>query len=68
MEATVAALIDAGTCEEISSNSNCGDEATGYYHTFEYQGSRIVISSGAPDHDAEYNQLSANPNSRCKSN
>ena len=68
MEATVTALIDTGTCEEISSNSNCGDEATGYYYTFEYEGSRIVISSGAPDHDAEYDQLSANPNSRCKSN
>ena len=66
MEATVKALIDAGTCEEISSNSNCGDEATGYYQTFEYNGNRIVISSGAPDHDAEYDQTKPNPNSRCK--
>ena len=66
MEATVKALIDAGTCEEISSNSNCGDEATGYFQTFEYNGNRIVISSGAPDHDAEYDQTKPNPNSRCK--
>ena len=66
MEATVKALIDAGTCEEISSNSNCGDEATGYYQTFEYNGNRIVVSSGAPDHDAEYDQTKPNPNSRCK--
>jgi len=67
MEATVKALIDAGTCEDISSNSNCGDEATGYYQTFEYNGNRIVISSGAPDHDAEYGQANGgNPNTRCE--
>ena len=66
MEATVKALIDAGTCEEISSNSNCGDDATGYYQTFEYNGNRIVVSSGAPDHDAEYDQTKPNPNSRCR--
>merc|ERR1712027_3223 len=67
MEATVKALIDAGTCEDISSNSNCGDEATGYYQTFEYNGNRIVISSVAPDHDAEYGQANGgNPNSRCE--
>lgn len=66
MEATVKALIDTATCDEISSNSNCGGDAAGYYHSFEYDGNRIVISSGAPDHDAEYDQVTANPNSRCK--
>ena len=66
MEAIVKTLIDAGTCEEVSSNSNCGDEAAGYYGTFEYNGNRIVVSSGAPDHDAEYDQTKPNPNSRCK--
>ena len=66
MEATVKALIDAGTCEAISKNGNCGDDATGYYSTFEYNGYRIVVSSGAPDHDAEYDQTNPNPNDRCK--
>ena len=65
---TVTALIDAGTCDSISSNSNCGTNAAGYYYSFVYNGSRIVISSGAPDHKAEYDQEETNPNTRCKLN
>ena len=68
LEATVTALIDAGTCASVSSNSNCGSNATGFYYSFEYNGSRIVISSGAPDHRAEYDQEVTNPNTRCKLN
>jgi len=66
LEATVTALIDAGTCASVSSNSNCGSNATGFYYSFEYNGSRIVISSGAPDHRAEYDQEVTNPNTRCE--
>ena len=44
------ALIDAGSCPDIASNDNCGDNATSYYSEFEYNGWRYVVTSGAPDH------------------
>ena len=47
------ALIDAGTCSRAQPNDICGDEASGYYETFEYNGQRVIIVSGAPDHAAE---------------
>ena len=68
--ATVKALIDAGTCSPVSTTSNCGDDATGYYETFEYNGQRVIVVSGAPDHAAETDFFldngRANPNVRCK--
>ena len=71
--ATVKALIDAGTCSSVSTNSNCGDDAEGYYETFEYNGNRVIIVSGAPDHEAESELFIPqseggrfNPNVRCK--
>jgi len=60
------ALIDAGTCDAVSPNSNCGTDATSYYKEFEYNGMRVVLSSGVPDHDAESDQLVSNPNERCE--
>ena len=39
---------------------------TGYYNEFEYNGMRVVVSSGAPDHEAEHDQLKNNPNTRCE--
>jgi len=67
---TVKALIDAGTCSSITTTSNCGDDATGYYETFEYNGSRVIIVSGAPNHEAESELFIStgyfNPNSRCE--
>ena len=50
MEAIVTALIDAGTCDDVSANDNCGDDAESYYYTFEYGDSRIVVTSGCPNH------------------
>ena len=67
---TVKALIDAGTCADVESTSNCGDDAEGYYETFEYNGQRVIIVSGAPNHAAESELFLSdgyfNPNSRCK--
>merc|ERR1711963_1238570 len=69
----VKAAIDAGQCASISSSSSCGDSAQGYYETFEYNGQRVIISSGAPSHEAEselYIPASEggffNPNTRCE--
>ena len=68
--ATVKALIDSNTCASISSSSTCSDNAISYYETFEYNGNRVIISSGAPSHDAENVLLQSdgffNPNDRCK--
>ena len=47
---TVKALIDADTCEDVSANDSCGDDAESYYYTFEYGDSRIVVTSGCPNH------------------
>ena len=60
------ALIDAGTCNRVSSNNVCGMAATGYYKEFEYNGMMVVVSSGAPDHPAEHDQFVTNPNTRCE--
>jgi hypothetical protein len=69
---TVIALIDAGTCGSIVTSTNCGDDATGYYETFAYNDThRVIIVSGAPDHQAETELFMGddgefNPNSRCE--
>merc|ERR1719233_790737 len=60
------ALIDAGSCNRVTSNSVCGTAATGYYKEFEYNGMMVVVSSGAPDHPAEHDQFVTNPNTRCE--
>merc|ERR1712080_729934 len=59
----VKGYIDAGTCDTVSSNDNCGDDATSYYNLFTYNGKYVVISSQVPDHDAESDQLNDNGNS-----
>lgn len=60
------ALIDAGTCGPVTASSVCGDDVAGYYNEFEYNGMLVVVSSGAPDHPAEHDQLVSNPNTRCE--
>lgn len=60
------ALIDAGICDTVASNSNCGDNAISYFKDFEYNGERVIISSGIPDHEAEHDMLVSNPNTRCE--
>merc|ERR1711981_553841 len=62
----VKGYIDAGTCDTVSSNTNCGDDATSYYKLFTYNGKYVVISSQVPDHDAESDQLNDNGNRRCE--
>merc|ERR1711890_143792 len=62
----VKGYIDAGTCDTVSSNDNCGDDATSYYNLFTYNGKYVVISSQVPDHDAESDQLNDNGNRRCE--
>jgi len=66
----VKALIDAGTCDSVTTGSDCGDDAEGYYEAFEYNGSRVIIVSGAPNHEAESELFQSdgffNPNVRCE--
>jgi len=60
-------LIDAGTCnEEYADETACGDNATSYYTEFVYNGRRVIVSSGIPDHDAESDQLKPNSDTRCE--
>ena len=49
----VMELIDAGTCADLTVSTNCDTAVTGYFETFEYNGNRVIISSGAPNHAAE---------------
>merc|ERR1712243_113108 len=59
-------LIDAGTCDEGTSNDVCGgDPSSSYYKKFQYNGYRVIISNGVPDHQAEHDAVSSNPNTRC---
>merc|ERR1719268_523485 len=62
----VKSYIDAGTCDSASANLVCGDDATSYYKEFEYNGQRVVISNGIPDHTAESDAIKPNPNTRCE--
>merc|ERR1719322_744848 len=62
----VKGYIDAGTCDTVTTGSTCGDDATSYYSEFEYNGYRVVVANGIPDHDAENDAVSANPNTRCE--
>jgi hypothetical protein len=62
----VKSFIDAGTCTSTLANTNCGDSATSYYNEFEYNGQRVVIASGIPDHIAETDAVKQNPNTRCE--
>ena len=70
--AIVKDLIDSNTCAAVSANSNCGTAAESYYETFEYNGQRVIIVSGAPNHLAETDACcfledgAMNPNTRCK--
>jgi len=64
--ALVKSYIDAGTCEEVSTGDSCGDSAESYYAEFEYNGQRVVINNGIPDHDAENDATNPNPNTRCE--
>ena len=50
----------------VETGSNCGSAAVGYYEEYVTGDSRYVIVSGAPSHDAEYDQVHANPNTRCE--
>jgi len=62
----VKSYIDSGSCAEVSTGARCGDSAESYYSEFQYNGRRIVVSSGIPDHEAEHDQFFVNPNTRCE--
>merc|ERR1719244_265088 len=62
----VQGYIDAGTCGTVSCNNIEGSSAESYYTEFMYNGKRVVVSSQVPDHEAENDALSANPNIRCE--
>jgi len=62
--ARVKAYIDAGTCDEVVTEDVCDDES--YYKEFTYNGKRVVIANGYPDHVAEEDQYETNPNVRCQ--
>jgi len=65
----VKGYIDAGTCNTVTfsdySESECGDNAESYFKEFTYNGNRVLISNNIPDHAAEYDQITTNPNVRC---
>jgi len=72
--AAVNALIDSGTCADIVTSDTCGDaaDAESYYETYVYNGKRVIITSGSPNHAAEQNRGLLwgshgywNPNTRC---
>ena len=58
------ALIDSGSCDTVTANSNCGSSASSYFTTFEYNSMLVVVSSGVPDHEAETDAVNASPNTR----
>ena len=60
----VKAYIEAGTCDEVSTGSLCGEEATSYYKEFEYLGQKVIITNSIPDHEAESDAVKPNPNTR----
>ena len=62
----VKGYLDDGTCPSTSATTVCGDDATSYYKEFEYNGQRVVIANGIPDHDAETDAVHQNPNERCE--
>ena len=59
-------VIGSSSTSSPSANSYCGDDAIGYTEVCEADGYRYIISSGSPDHEAEYDQIKPNPNTRCK--
>ena len=44
----------------------CGDKAIGFAEMCDTDDYKLYITSGTPDHPAEYNQKEENPNKRCK--
>merc|ERR1712227_538478 len=66
VQTLVKAYIDAGTCGQITTGDSCGDSAESYYSEFEYNGRRVVIANGIPNHVAEHDQYFVNPNTRCE--
>lgn len=62
----VKGYIDAGSCGSISANSNCGSSASSYYKEITYNSKRVIISSQVPDHTAEQDAITSNPNTRCE--
>lgn len=62
----VVGYINSNTCGSVSTSSKCGTSGTSYYKSFTYNGKRVVIVSGIPNHVAETDQKKPNPNTRCE--
>jgi 6-phosphogluconate dehydrogenase len=52
--------------DEAECNGVIGSDGTSYYEATVVNGIRYLVMSGIPSHDAEYDQIKANPNTRCK--
>merc|ERR1719402_459541 len=60
----VKGYIDAGTCNDVETEDVCDDES--YYKEFTYNGKRVVIANGYPDHEAEEDMYESTPVDRCQ--
>merc|ERR1719402_1473846 len=60
----VKGYIDAGTCNDVETEDVCDDES--YYKEFTYNGKRVVIANGYPDHEAEEDMYKSTPVDRCQ--
>ena len=58
-------MSDDGTTA-VDANEYCGDDAEGYMEVCEDDDYYYILTSGAPNHPAEYDQVITNPNERCK--
>ena len=52
--------------DSVTTNDYCGDGAVGYMEVCDNGDKMYILTSGAPDHPAEYDQEKVNPNVRCK--
>lgn len=72
MKAVKSLLKTNAACDPVDQDRNyCVDDAFSFYSKFEYPDEngvtwRVLVASGAPDHEAEaeYNQTMPNPNRR----
>ena len=60
-------MSDDGTTAVSADTDYCGyGTAEGYMEVCEDGDDLYILSSGAPNHPAEYDQVIVNPNTRCK--
>ena len=67
-QSTFCSDVMSASGESVASNDYCKDSAVGYMEVCEDGDYNYILASGAPDHEAEYDQDNPNPNTRCKFN